>query len=43
MIEQVLINLHGGSIQMASESGKGTSINIILPPGKNGLNNPIRL
>jgi signal transduction histidine kinase len=27
-----IINLHGGSIQMASESGKGTSINIKLPP-----------
>jgi nitrogen fixation/metabolism regulation signal transduction histidine kinase len=37
-----IINLHGGSIQMASESEKGTSINIILPPGKNGSNNPIR-
>jgi nitrogen fixation/metabolism regulation signal transduction histidine kinase len=26
-----IVNLHGGSIQMTSESGKGTVVNIILP------------
>ena len=31
-----IINLHGGNIQMASESGKGTSINIKLPQRKDG-------